>query len=240
MTKKSNLEIGKNLYFKGNRIKLTPEDEIILENLKRVIKGISIILGKAFEIVLHSFKDLNNSVIAIENGDITGRKIGSPMTDYGLRILEKIDSFKNDVIGSYYTQKKHGQKLKSTTIIIRNGAGNPIGFLCINVDLSAPVGNFMEELITVTEDNSNQEIVEHFPLTERELVKTSLEDVLHRIEMLRGVSPVDKNKKVVLELYKRGIFNIKNGIDIVSKVLGISRYTTYNYIRDIKSLSKES
>ena len=46
-------------------------------------------LGPDYEIVLQDLSDSHNCVAAIENGSISGRKIGSPITDAALRLLKK-------------------------------------------------------------------------------------------------------------------------------------------------------
>jgi len=62
-----------------------------------------------------------------------------------------------------------------------------------------------------------------------------LEKVIDNIKTQRKISFSEKNKLIVFELYKRGVFNVRGVIDLVAKELGISRYTIYNYLREAKS-----
>lgn len=57
--------------------------------LKRFIPLVKIIVqifGKNCEAVLHDFSNPQHSIVEIENGQVTGRKIGDPITDFALSI----------------------------------------------------------------------------------------------------------------------------------------------------------
>jgi len=44
-----------------------------LENLKPVVDGIDTIFGKNCAVVLHDLRNLERSIVAIDNGHVTGR-----------------------------------------------------------------------------------------------------------------------------------------------------------------------
>jgi predicted transcriptional regulator YheO len=208
-------------------------DRQILRSLTTAATGIARQFGEYCEVVVHSLEDYEQSILSIENGEVTGRKVGGPMTDFALSVLENFGRTSQEVYGPYYTTTDSGKTLKSTTTIVKNTAGKPIGFLCINFDISAPFASLMESLLR--DAGSDRTVSEHFPLTAKDLVDTSFREVVETVHRTTGVSPTQKNKIIVEELYRRGIFHIKNGIDIVADRLGVSRYTIYNYIREVKT-----
>ena len=218
---------------KSYEFKLNKKDREILLALEAVVEGICVAFGSNCEAVLHSLDDTSHSIVKIVNGHVTGRKVGAPLTDFGIEILKRIDELEEDVIGSYYSKLENGRPLKSVTILIRNTIGKPIGFICINIDLSAPLLQFLEEFLPKP-DEFTQNIVEHYPLGVKELISSILEKVMNNINIQRKISFSEKNKMIVLELYKRGVFNVKGAVDLVAKELGISRYTIYNYLREAK------
>ena len=63
----------------------------ILKSYEAVVDGLAMLIGSHCEIVLHSLQDLKCSAIRIANGEHTGRKIGSPITDLALRMLHDIE-----------------------------------------------------------------------------------------------------------------------------------------------------
>lgn len=215
-------------------MRVNKEDREILRALEVVLEGISLAFGNNCEAVLHSLEDESHSIVKIVNGHVTGRKVGSPLTDFGIEILKKADALEKDVIGSYYSKLDDGRALKSVTVLIRNNQGKPIGFMCINIDLSIPLLDFLKEFLPKTYESSNN-IAEHFPLGMKDLISSILDKVMNNVNIQREISFSEKNKMIVLELYKRGVFNVKGVIDLVAKELGISRYTVYNYLREAKS-----
>ena len=62
----------------------------ILKSYEAVVDGLAMLIGSHCEIVLHSLQDLKCSAIRIANGEHTGRKIGSPITDLALRMLHTL------------------------------------------------------------------------------------------------------------------------------------------------------
>jgi predicted transcriptional regulator YheO len=45
----------------------------------------------------------------------------------------------------------------------------------------------------------------------------------------------DEKVKLVKELKSSGVFQIKGGVDQVAHLLGITRYTVYNYLKKIQT-----
>ncbi|PUF26991.1 hypothetical protein DAX92_26745 [Salmonella enterica subsp. enterica] len=72
-------------------------DKRILESWRSVAGMLGRLLGKQCEAVLHSLEDLQHSVIFIVNGNITGRGIGSPITNTALSMLQRIQEENTDV-----------------------------------------------------------------------------------------------------------------------------------------------
>ena len=55
-----------------------------------IVKYIAAICGPRCEVALHYLDDINHSIIAIENGYITGRKVGDGLVDLALgSVLDK-------------------------------------------------------------------------------------------------------------------------------------------------------
>lgn len=209
------------------------KDRTILDSYNVVADTIAQAFGSHCEVVIHTLSNVSQSVTKIVNGHVTGRKEGSPLTDFGIEIVKKADSLESDMVGPYFIDLDDGRKLRCVTLLIRNEKAKPIGMMCINIDLSAPLLDFFKDFL-LTRGDSSQEIVEHFAITPREMISRTLDKVKTLVDNQRKVSPSDKNKMVVMELYKKGIFNVRGSIDLVAEETGISRYTVYNYIREAK------
>jgi predicted transcriptional regulator YheO len=213
----------------------------ILLSFAPIVKGIAKTFGKDCEVLLHDTSKLESSVIMIENGHVTGRKIGSPMTDLGLYFLQS-DLFKDtDFIANYQTENKYGKKLKSTTIFIRDKKKKTIGFLCINyvLDYLSGIRKKIDDFCEVNKDVDKNV----FNNEEKEEIFTdNIDDLLERVFIKaqeKVGKPIEKMQKddkleVVRYLQKKGFFLIKGNIDKIAIRLNVSRYTIYNYLSEIK------
>lgn len=214
-------------------VTLDIDEKAIFQVLENVTEGVARAFGSNCEVILHSLDDLRHSVVKIVNGHVTGRHIGSPMTDYGLKLLNEADSLVDDVVGVYNTKSDDGRLLKSVSILLRNSEGKIIGIMCINIDLSVPLLDFIKEFSTIA-DVSYEKAIEHFPSTLDDLVNETLESLRNDADIQAKLSHSEKNKAIVMELYRRGMFRVAGAVDLVAKKMGISRYTVYNYIREAK------
>jgi len=62
----------------------------------------------------------------------------------------------------------------------------------------------------------------------------TVEKTIEEITSDRMVANNNKNRQIVMSLYEKGIFDIKDAINLVAERLDISRHTVYLYIRQIK------
>lgn len=99
-------------------VKLTRADQKILKSYIPTLQGLAAYLGSSYEIVLHSLEDYDHSVIGIINGEHTGRRIGAPITDLALDMLDEL-SAGGKASTVYFSRNKKGEPLKSTTIAVR-------------------------------------------------------------------------------------------------------------------------
>jgi len=216
-------------------------NQISLKNLISIVKGIAATFGNDCEVVLHDTRDLENSVIAIENGHLTGRKIGSPMTDLGLFFIKsKLFSEKN-FVPNYQTKTKDGKKLKSTTIFIKNDSGKIIGLLCINYSIGEldEVKRKIDKIceITTNIDYMNgieNNVEENFIQSLDELIDTVFENSIKKIGKRIELMEKEDKIKLLAELQKKGVFMVKGAIDKIAYKLGVSKPTVYSYLAEIK------
>ncbi|WP_213993231.1 transcriptional regulator [Sodalis sp. dw_96] len=208
-------------------------DHEILASYEAIVDGLAMLIGEHCEIVLHSLEDLKSSAIRIANGEHTGRKIGSPISDLALRMLHDMAGEDSSVSKAYFTRAKSGVLMKSVTIAIRNHEQRVIGLLCINMNLDVPFSQVMQTFIP-PETQENATAV-NFASSVDDLVAQALEFTIEEVNADRGVSNNAKNRQIVLNLYEKGIFDIKDAINQVADRLNISKHTVYLYIRQFKS-----
>lgn len=211
---------------------LSEADLMILESYKAIVDSLGSILGDTCEVVLHSLNDLNSSVIYLHNGGKTGRKIGSPMTDKGLKLLEECEKKGVSTTGCYFTQNANGHVMKSSSSIIRNFDKKPIGMLCINFDISAPISDF----VSIFSYQKDKQIIEteHFASDIDDLLQTTVNKVKDEIMRDENISSRQKTKEIIKQLNNQGFFKLRNAVPQIAKILEISRDVIYLHLRNQK------
>ena len=207
----------------------TDADRNIIRSKEVIVDGIAAIFGSSCEVVLHSLEDIGQSVVKIVNGINTGRSVRSPITVDALAQLHDIARQENGDVRSTYKRTADGILLKSTSMVIRNGNMQPIGMLCININMSAPAVDFLQAFIPV--GNEGNAVGEHFPTSVDDLVENTVDRTIQEVNSNQQLSNKVKNKHIIMALYDKGIFDIKESVPTVARKLGVSRHTVYLYIR---------
>ena len=68
----------------SKHIKMNPRLQILVP----VVRGLAKVLGSDYEVNLHDVSMPEHSMVLCENGHVTGRAAGGPMTDFGLYMLQ--------------------------------------------------------------------------------------------------------------------------------------------------------
>ncbi|MGI6608638.1 MAG: helix-turn-helix transcriptional regulator [Erysipelotrichaceae bacterium] len=214
------------------QVRFTKTDITILESYKTIIEGLAKYLSTSYEIVLHSLENFDQSVVAIYNGEHTGRKVGAPITDLALKLLEQIENGHEDSI-VYFSRNKNGEPLKSTTIAIRGEGRRIIGLICMNMYLNTP---FIDILTSFVESHklNNGALTETYTQNTDELIKSTVEFETATVMADNTITISNKNKVIVERLYDKGIFQLKDSVLKVEKLMGISKNTIYLHIRNHK------
>ena len=202
-----------------------------LDRLKQMAKGLAAQFGSNCEVVIHEISDrsVESSIVAIENGHVTGRKVGDGPSHVVLEQLGKPRQDAEDQL-CYLTRTPDGKILKSSSIYIRDDDGNISAIFSINYDISA---------LTMAEDAIRAMV--HVDETERKEperitlnVSDLLDDLIRQADELVGkpVALMTKEDKIkaVQFLGRNGAMLITKSGDKISKHFGISKYTLYSYL----------
>ncbi len=208
-----------------------------MTTLKQIAKGVAEQFGTNCEVVIHeiSSKSAYSSVVAIENGHVTGRKIGDGPSHV---VLEQLGKLGKDEVAEdhpcYLTRTADGKVLKSSSIYIRDEQGKVSAIFCMNFDISAMTmfDKAIHDLISPKDEVAKEP--ERITLNVAEL----LDDLIRQSVILVG-KPValmtkDDKVKAIQFLNKNGALLITKSGDKISKHFGISKYTLYSYL-DMKA-----
>jgi predicted transcriptional regulator YheO len=209
------------------------KDKELLESYRVVVKALKEFFGESVEIVLHTLLDNQSTIIAIENGHITGRKIGDSLTEAGKYVIEKLKGGL-DYFGPYESLSYKRKKLRSITIGIRNRNNDLIGLLCLNMDLSnIEVMNKFTSFFLTFQESKREVLSKITSLDYDEAIERAFNEVYSILSSKSSSNKID-NFTIVSELYRRGFFKLKNSVSFVANKLGISIYTVYAYLRKLE------
>lgn len=200
--------------------------------LETIIKGFSKHFGDKCELLVHDYsEDFSSSIVAIENGQITGRSVGKGGTDIGLKIIQGTQD--NDGQFRYATQTLDGRRLLSSTIYLKDDGGNILGTLCINYDITDLIStrNHLDQFIGAAPIDITPAVTTVFEDVE-EMLLSMIKDSLDMIGTPVALMTREQKIEGIRYLNQRGAFRIKNASNIVATYYDVSRYTIYNYIND--------
>ena len=78
------------------------------------------ILGPDYEVALHELLDDSNEIIAIANGELTGRHLGSPLSNKMLEFLTSRLYETQDYVLRFESTSVTGKKLCSNSLFIKD------------------------------------------------------------------------------------------------------------------------
>ena len=202
---------------------------VTLEELKQIAHGLAVHFGSNCEVVIHDLKaeKLSNSIVYIENGHISNRKLGDGPSHVVLDALHG-DMKEEDHLG-YLTQTKDGRILKSSTMYIRDESGTIIYILAINYDITGLMmtDNALRSFIGTEEKAESAEKITN---NVNELLDDLIEQSVRKIGKPVAYMTKEDKTAAIQFLNDSGAFLITKSGDKVSKYFGISKYTLYSYI----------
>ena len=194
-----------------------------------VCRLISRLIPGQVEVVLH---DLSTGKIAAIEGGISNRIVGddSLVETAGL----EDDADENDIIGPYPQTNWDGEKLRSFTLILRDSEQQPVGLICVNLRTAAfaAAADLLASLSAINPAPKSKAL---FAQDWRDAAKQVISETLAG----RGVTLVTAKRedKVALvgALARAGVLEMRGSADYTAKILGVSRASIYNLLRDARA-----
>jgi len=203
-----------------------------------LVDFIADIIGSHCEVLLHDIVDVENSVIAIRNGYISGRYIGCPLTDLGFKLLETKFRLNQNALVNYRSRTDSGENLISSTYYIKDQEGELIGMICVNILNSGdhqinkmpaefPLTALFNQVVPMED---NQEVTESLSTSLDNVVDDAVKNLIAKCKISAERMSVEEKCSIVQELRDNGIFKIKGAITKAATTLKTSESTIYRYL----------
>ena len=207
-----------------------------LDLLKQIAHGLAVQFGSSCEIVIHDLrkKELDSSIVYIENGHVSNRKLGDGPSSVVLETLSRKPSQIQDRL-SYLTKTEDGRILKSSTMYIRDDDDSIAYIFSLNYDITSllTVESAIHSFISTEQkkeqgtDNNEPPKITH---NVNELLDTLIEQALALVGKPVAIMNKDDKVAVVQYLNNAGAFLITKSGDKIASLLGISKFTLYSYM----------
>lgn len=206
-------------------------------NMAEVIAGM---FSPFLETVVHDLSINKNSIIAIYNGNVTGREVGDPATNV---VTELIEGNAPDIVIGYDNEAPDGKMLKSSYISIRDLDKTLVGVVGLNMNIE-DFRRHKKILEKIIHSQSGSPISgdERFAKSEpknigtpRSEIRDAIDDYCISNNLKVSSIGYDDKKDIVQHLYREGYFNIKKSVTIISDLLNITRPSVYKYKNQISN-----
>lgn len=219
----------------SGRSELLMKQDMTLNLLIQIAHGLAEHFGPQCEIAIHDVtRDLSNTIVHIENGQVSGRGDGDSASNVVLEALHTPPEELKDQI-AYLTRTEDGKALKSSSLYIRDEADRLKYIFSVNYDIASlkAVDELIQGLITTQpgkKDEQTGPAVPKIPHTVTELLDSLIDHAIAEIGKPVVMMTKEDKIKVVHYLNEAGAFLITRSGDRVASVLGISKFTLYKYM----------
>lgn len=236
------------------------EDQLIMNQYIKITEFMGRLLGRDYEIVLHDLLDKDHSIVAIANNFISGRQVGGPLTNVALQIISDKSYMVQDYRTHYSGVARDGRQLASSTLFIKNSAGELIGLLCVNFDGSRYrelseklnelrlVDPYIDSNFQYNEDMAEpqqtygngsaftlpEDSVETFYNSTDDVTKEVARQAILDLGINSDRLTSDEKIAIVEKMNSRGAFLLKGAVKDTAEVLDCSQATVYRYLAEIR------
>ncbi|PID25443.1 transcriptional regulator [Sporosarcina sp. P7] len=210
-------------------MELEKENKLVFDHAIRTADILVEMFGSKCEVAVHDFSSLEKSLIHLA-GSVTGRDVGSPITDL---VLQQLKNGHGEDFANYKTVSGKGSVMKSSTVFLKDSHDRVIGALCINFDISLLIqlGGEVQEIISFKEDVQRNE---NFYTDVHEVIQSMTRQALEKHFKAPALLDTEEKIEVIRELESKDTFLIKGATEYIASVLGVSKFTIYNYLQKVR------
>ena len=212
---------------------------VLLKSLIPIAETIGKTFGNRCEVVLHDLTIPEKSVVYTVNGDVTGRREGQTF-DRLVRSVLLNKNFTRDYAVNYTFETEDGRRIKSSSSLVRDEAGEVVGVFCVNYYITSmkTLHDELELFLPMQEDSSVicPEMAADQDVTT--VVDTLIDNIVSGRKK-QGLTKQD-NLEMIRFMDDKGIFLVKGAIDKVAACMGLSKVTIYGYLDTVRGKNGKS
>jgi predicted transcriptional regulator YheO len=204
------------------------------------------VLGPDYEIALHELKPDSNEIVALANGELTGRHLGSPLSNTMLEFVTTHLYESKDYVLQFESTSANGKRMRSNSMFIKGRNNELAGLLCINFDasryeeLSSRVmdlcGGVLQPAIPsgthliADRDDASEAAVQGYPTSIAGATASIVSAVVSNYPVEADRLTQDEKMEIMDILNRKGVFLLKGSVSYVAKELHSSEASIYRYL----------
>lgn len=184
---------------------------------EKIASALKLLLDPYIEVVIH---DVKSGKIILLEGTLSGRKIGDDSLIDFAKLSKTIDQ------NPYSKMEFNGKLIKSISVFLAEDL-----LMCINFDISmfVQIEHLIKNFINIENKSTptglfNNDWQNKVSIT----VHKFIEEKNWHFEKLNNL----QKKAIVIHLKELNAFEEKNAANYIAKILGISRASIFNYLRE--------
>ena len=231
-------------------------DREVKRHYALIVDFLGHVLGPDYEVALHELTDDSNRIVAIANGELTGRHLGSPLSNKMLEFVAGRMYETQDYVLGFESTAANGKKMRSNSMFIKGRNGELAGLLCINFDSSRYeelAGRVMDlcgglikpgvesgtSLIAEANDPSEESLHPSYPTSIAGATASIVSSVIsaYPVDVTRLTQ--DEKMEIMDILNRKGVFLLKGSVGYVARELRSSEASIYRYLGKLNSKAQE-
>lgn len=222
----------------------------VVESYKELVKFLGQTLGEAYEVVLFDLTSDNKGIVAIANGNVSGRSVGDPVSPETVAYLMDKQYDSRESLINYTGVLDNGSILRSSTFFIKDN-GKTVGMLGINFDDTAfhdlsrkllylvHPGDFVDKHFENQSRMNEKDLLqlissgtptERFHNDPDRVMADMFTQVTAACQTPSDHLTPQERERVINALDQCGMFKLKGSVQYTANHLGCSIATVYRYI----------
>ncbi|MDR2500075.1 MAG: PAS domain-containing protein [Treponema sp.] len=210
----------------------------IMDIVARMVSFLGKTCGEHCEVVLQDLRDDKRCIAAIANGHVSGRSVGSPLTDLSMKLVNQGIWKTQDYVCNYTGKTPDNRILHSSTFFIKH-EGALLGMLSINIDttkyvqLSEGILNLVGMTSLAPQPAPGLLAAE----SQAENFYENIEEIVRSVLLGLGITETPKEpfspeeRLAILEgLLERGVFLLRGSVSAAAAKLRCSEPELYRSI----------
>lgn len=208
-------------------------------------------IGPTCEVVLHDLSIPQHSVVHVENGVVTGRRLGESFEHIVKELIKRRDA-EGDIIANYAFEHE-GRRVRSSTLLIRDEKGA----LCINLDVSwaaqaAEAAKLLGAWATgpaASDSEGSSEARTASTAKGAAMIERSVSEITDQLidRIVEETAAAQPGRTLTREarlsalafMASRGVFLVKGAVERAADRLRVSKVTVYADLDELRRRSQD-